>query len=79
MPQLTRIENASSQAVRAQYETNPYPRWTKIAPLGRPKSVDQYLRERFALAPFRPLGDLRAWMHIQICHCSVPRGRNTNR
>jgi len=56
MPRLTRIEDASSQAVRAQYEVNPYPRWTKVAPIGTPKTVDHYLRERFPLAPFRPLG-----------------------
>ena len=56
MPHLTSIKDAGSQAVREQYEVNPYPRWTKMAPLGRPKTVDQYLRERFPLAPFRPLG-----------------------
>ena len=55
MPRLTGIENAGSQAVRAQYEVNPYPRWTKLAPLHKPKTVDHYLRERFPLAPFRPL------------------------
>ena len=56
MPRLTRIEDASSQAVRAQYEVNPYPRWTKMAQIHKPKTVDHYLRERFPLAPFRPLG-----------------------
>ena len=55
MPRLTGIENARSQAVRAQYEVNPYPRWTKLAPLHKPKSVNHYVRERFPLAPFRPL------------------------
>ena len=55
MPRLTGIEDASSQAVRAQYEVNPYPRWTKISAIGGPKTVEQYLRARFPLAPVRPL------------------------
>ncbi len=56
IPRLTAIEDAGSQAVRAQYEVNPYPRWTKIAQIGTPKTLDHYLRERFPLAPFRALG-----------------------
>ena len=55
MPRLTRIEDAASQAVRAQYEVNPYPRWTKLVLLQKPKTVDHYLRDRLPLAPFRPL------------------------
>jgi 2-polyprenyl-3-methyl-5-hydroxy-6-metoxy-1,4-benzoquinol methylase len=55
MPRLTRIEDASSQAVRAQYEVNPYPRWTKLSTIGGPKTVEQHLRARFPLAPLRPL------------------------
>ena len=55
MPRLTRIEDASSQAVRAQYEVNPYPRWTKLSTIGEPKTVEQYLRARFPLAALRPL------------------------
>ena len=29
-PQLTRVENAVSVQVRAQYEQNPYPRWSRL-------------------------------------------------
>ena len=55
MPRLTGIEDASSQVVRAQYEVNPYPRWTKLSTIGEPKTVEQYLRARFPLAALRPL------------------------
>lgn len=33
LPRLTRIEDDISQAVRAQYEDNPYPRWQAISSL----------------------------------------------
>src|ERR1044072_3945251 len=67
MPRLTGIENASSQAVRAQYEVNPYPRWTKLAPVHRPKTVDHYMHERFPLAPCRPLDKPRLDYLIAGC------------
>jgi tetratricopeptide (TPR) repeat protein/2-polyprenyl-3-methyl-5-hydroxy-6-metoxy-1,4-benzoquinol methylase len=56
MPRLTDIKDAGSLAVRQQYEENPYPRWTRTAPGGKPQPIDAYLRDRFPLAPFRPLG-----------------------
>ena len=67
IPRLTRIEDASSQAVRAQYEANPYPRWTKISQIATPKTVDHYLRERFPLATFRALGKPRLDYLIAGC------------
>lgn len=33
VPCLTPIEDATSQAVRAQYETHPYPRWRQLPPV----------------------------------------------
>jgi SAM-dependent methyltransferase len=45
-----------SRAVQAQYEQNPYPRWVTAAPVVRPLRINEYLRERFPRAPFRPLG-----------------------
>ena len=56
MPRLTEIKDLGSQAVRAQYEENPYPRWTKLSPTAKPQTVDNYLRERFPNSRFRPLG-----------------------
>jgi SAM-dependent methyltransferase len=35
LPMLTGIEDAVSQAVRRQYEENPYPRWVRTAPPGK--------------------------------------------
>ena len=42
LPQLTPIEDATSQAVRAQYEANPYPRWVGTAAPQRFASVEAY-------------------------------------
>lgn len=56
MPRLTRIDDGVSQAVRAQYEQNPYPRWTKTAATAKPQPVETFLRERFPFAPLLPLG-----------------------
>jgi tetratricopeptide (TPR) repeat protein len=52
---LTPIEDEVSRQVRDQYEENPYPRWAKGPPGGRPIHVDAYLRGTFPRAPFRPL------------------------
>jgi tetratricopeptide (TPR) repeat protein/2-polyprenyl-3-methyl-5-hydroxy-6-metoxy-1,4-benzoquinol methylase len=39
-PCLTEINREVSQAVRAQYEENPYPRWTAAGPPARPAILD---------------------------------------
>ncbi len=36
IPALTEIDGEVSQAVRQQYEENPYPRWTKLGPPAQP-------------------------------------------
>lgn len=56
IPQRTRVEAEVSRRVRDQYEENPYPRWVKLAPSGRPKDLVAVLRERFPLAPIGPAG-----------------------
>jgi Flp pilus assembly protein TadD len=53
LPQLTPIEDATSQAVRAQYEVNPYPRWVSTATPQRFPSVEAYLRDALPAAPVR--------------------------
>jgi SAM-dependent methyltransferase/Flp pilus assembly protein TadD len=54
LAQLTPIEDATSQAVRAQYEVNPYPRWVGTAAPQRFASVEALLREVLPAAPVRP-------------------------
>ena len=53
LPQLTPIEDATSQAVRAQYEANPYPRWVSTATPQSFVSVEAFLREALPAAPIR--------------------------
>jgi Flp pilus assembly protein TadD/2-polyprenyl-3-methyl-5-hydroxy-6-metoxy-1,4-benzoquinol methylase len=55
IPCLTPISNTISQAVREQYEQNPYPRWTKTAAISKPLPVDAYLARHLPLARFMPL------------------------
>ena len=50
IPQLTAIDDPTSLAVRQQYEENPYPRWVKTMPAGRPVSFDAYLHEMLPAA-----------------------------
>ncbi|MFZ0102689.1 MAG: methyltransferase domain-containing protein, partial [Pseudolabrys sp.] len=42
IPAITPIVDSTSLQVRHQYEQNPYPRWTKLPPVGRrdPKEMD---------------------------------------
>ncbi len=54
IPQLTRIDNAVSQAVRGQYEENPYPRWIR----GNLRSAPGTIRSRLQASPLcLDLGD----------------------
>ncbi len=45
IPALTPIETATSQAVRDQYEENPYPRWIKSGLPSRPQPLEILLRQ----------------------------------
>jgi 2-polyprenyl-3-methyl-5-hydroxy-6-metoxy-1,4-benzoquinol methylase len=56
MPTLTAIDNDVSIAVRSQYEESPYPQWVRLAPAGKPKSIDAHMREHFPLSSFVELG-----------------------
>jgi tetratricopeptide (TPR) repeat protein/SAM-dependent methyltransferase len=47
MRRLTPVEDSLSRRVQQQYEENPYPRWMKLPPAGRTRSLDLYLREQF--------------------------------
>ena len=58
MPVLTPIRDDISQRVRAQYEENPYPRWTRV-PASPPLPLDVYLRSLFPRAALPPRGSIR--------------------
>jgi tetratricopeptide (TPR) repeat protein/SAM-dependent methyltransferase len=53
---LTTIEDDVSEKVRQQYEENPYPRWVKVAPAGKPTSIDEFLQDCLPASTFRTLG-----------------------
>jgi len=52
LQRLTTVEDAVSLRVRQQYEENPYPTWTKLAPADEWPSIGAYLRHLFPLAQF---------------------------
>jgi SAM-dependent methyltransferase/Flp pilus assembly protein TadD len=68
--QLTPIRDGVSQAVQAQYEANPYPRWIRMGTPRRYASLDAYLREMFPSATFRPLGKTGS-LDILIAGCGT--------
>jgi 2-polyprenyl-3-methyl-5-hydroxy-6-metoxy-1,4-benzoquinol methylase/Flp pilus assembly protein TadD len=68
--QLTPIEGEVSQAVQAQYEANPYPRWISTAAPKKYASVDAYLRERFPSATLRAPGKAGG-LDILIAGCGT--------
>lgn len=70
IPRLTTVEDSVSLRVRDQYEENPYPRWIKDAPRGKPIAVDAALRRLLPLAPLQPLG-LGGQTDILIAGCGT--------
>jgi len=52
IPRLTPIEDRISSSVQAQYEQNPYPRWTKAQHASEMVSIDASLHREFPLASF---------------------------
>lgn len=54
---LTPVADDVSRKVQAQYEENPYPRWSRVVADSRTLPVDHYMHMRFPGAPYRPLGD----------------------
>lgn len=53
---LTAIEDDVSEKVRAQYEENPYPRWSRVFAETQALPVDAYIGMRFPGAAYTPLG-----------------------
>ncbi|EFL52793.1 Methyltransferase type 11 [Solidesulfovibrio fructosivorans JJ]] len=56
MERLTPIDDEVSLRVRRQYEENPYPRWVRVAPVDAPVAFDAFMRRRFPLVAYTPLG-----------------------
>jgi tetratricopeptide (TPR) repeat protein/2-polyprenyl-3-methyl-5-hydroxy-6-metoxy-1,4-benzoquinol methylase len=52
IPGLTGIANVISQAVRKQYEENPYPQWRRRGAVGQGQPVHIALQQRFPHQPF---------------------------
>jgi SAM-dependent methyltransferase/Flp pilus assembly protein TadD len=54
---LTPITGSVAEAVRAQYEENPYPRWVRMQVRADPLPFNAELRRALPLARFAPLAD----------------------
>jgi len=54
IPQTSKIIDPTSLAVKAQYESNPYPRWVRIPRFNRRKTINSRLRELFPYVNYRP-------------------------
>jgi tetratricopeptide (TPR) repeat protein/SAM-dependent methyltransferase len=54
---LTPITGDVSEAVRDQYEQNPYPRWIKMQMRGQPLHFNAELRRALPFAPITPMSD----------------------
>jgi tetratricopeptide (TPR) repeat protein/SAM-dependent methyltransferase len=70
VPRLTAIDDDVSLIVRQQYEENPYPRWDKLPTPGGSSSVNDYLRQQFPSAGFRPLPNGRD-LDILVAGCGT--------
>ena len=68
LPTLTPIgEDATSERVRDQYETHPYPRWHSVDGQIRRKSLDTHLRERFPAIRFDGIDTARPRLLVAGC------------
>ena len=71
---LTAIEDEVSDQVKQQYEENPYPRWIKASPVGKPVTIEEYLRRRF---PLLPLGNIATKSSIEILVAGCGTGQHS--
>jgi tetratricopeptide (TPR) repeat protein/SAM-dependent methyltransferase len=69
---LTPITDSVSEAVRDQYEQNPYPRWVKMEMREQPMPFNAELRCAMPFAPFAPMSDDRA-PEVLIAGCGTGR------
>lgn len=71
IPALTGTAGEISQAVQAQYEANPYPRWVRIKQNFLPGTVAGILRGRFPQADLSSVTEAPA--HILVAGCGTGR------
>ncbi|CAN5342665.1 hypothetical protein BH10PSE11_BH10PSE11_26850 [soil metagenome] len=64
---LTTIDDAISEKVRAQYEENPYPRWSRMAAGTPALPIDHYIGMRFPGSAFKPLGNRQLDVLVAGC------------
>jgi ubiquinone/menaquinone biosynthesis C-methylase UbiE len=70
IPQITRIADGTSVAVRKQYEENPFPRWVNV-PFNRPMPViDEWMPQYFPFGRFRKIGK-GANLDVLIAGCGT--------
>jgi 2-polyprenyl-3-methyl-5-hydroxy-6-metoxy-1,4-benzoquinol methylase len=67
LPALTPIREGTSQAVRAMYEANPYPRWVK-AGVPQPQPLVSVFRSNFPRAELAPIPNADA-PHVLVAGC----------
>ena len=70
IPALTSIDNEVSRRVRRQYEEMPYPRWVKSGSVGKPVSIEWYLRNQFPSVPIHDVGR-RGSLDVLIAGCGT--------
>jgi tetratricopeptide (TPR) repeat protein/2-polyprenyl-3-methyl-5-hydroxy-6-metoxy-1,4-benzoquinol methylase len=70
--QITPITAGVSEAVRSQYEQNPYPRWMKVASLQDSLPVNREIRRTHPLSKFSPLPD-DSHPEVLIAGCGTGR------
>jgi len=70
IPALTPISDGISQAVRAQYEDNPYPRWIHGVATAKPMSLEQC---RVSLKAGPAVGPVPARPEILVAGCGTGR------
>jgi len=64
---LTAIEDEVSEKVRAQYEENPYPRWSRIPAETQALPMDAYIGMRFPGVLYKPFGNRAVDVLIAGC------------
>lgn len=69
MPRFTAIQNQISQAVRQQYEENPYPRWRRRGNPSQGKTMQAGLQSRFPHQTFS--GDSPQQPEILVAGCGT--------
>lgn len=71
IPAIGRIEDATSQAIQAQYQDFPYPRWTSANTCQKPVRFGNYVRQRFPLVRAKQVH--QGGIEILVAGCGTGR------